>query len=299
MIGRSIDPGTGDLIYSRDYNFVTAYSEVLPLGDIDEWHRNGDFVKWIESVMYYSFLHCSTAGVPRCWFLERLSSLHAPQELPLGLQPFFPQENVSTWIVIRHGNRVWPILVVGRLMFNNTWDEFCDFHGLKIGYRVVFACERRWVFNTFLFNENGEQMTYNWTDPADAFQQLYPVPDNLHTACLPSVFEHDASLTKFLCEYTTDDALQQAFTRYLNSYIEELNVEALVFKAANKTWTIPLMNDRQLNVVAFSNFCTDLLLQPFDFLLVGVCFDQIGRVIIFRSSDGTEKIMANWEFNLI
>lgn len=78
--------------------------------------------------------------------------------------------------MIRHGNRVWPILVVGRLMFNNTWDEFCDFHGLKIGYRVVFACERRWVFNTFLFNENGEQMTYNWTDPADAFQQLYPVP---------------------------------------------------------------------------------------------------------------------------
>jgi len=45
MIGRSIDRGTGDLIYSRDYNFVSAYSEVLPLGDIDEWHWNGDFVK--------------------------------------------------------------------------------------------------------------------------------------------------------------------------------------------------------------------------------------------------------------
>jgi len=78
--------------------------------------------------------------------------------------------------VIRHGNRVWPILVVGRLMFNDRWDEFCNFHGLRIGCWVVFACERRWVFNTFLFDENGKEMTYDWTHPTEPFQQLHPVP---------------------------------------------------------------------------------------------------------------------------
>lgn len=32
------------------------------------------------------------------------------------------------------------------------------------------------MFNTFLFDENGQQMTYDWADPADPFEQLHPVP---------------------------------------------------------------------------------------------------------------------------
>lgn len=97
----------------------------------------------------------------------------------MGLQQFFPVENATNWIVIRHGNRVWPILVVGRLMFNYNWDDFCTVHHLAIGCRVVFACERKWVFNTFLFDQNGQQMTYDWTDPAEPLQELDPVPGTI------------------------------------------------------------------------------------------------------------------------
>jgi len=80
---------------------------------------------------------------------------------------------------------------------------------------------------------------------------------------LPSVFENEASAYRFLCEYTTDDAFQQVFTCSLKDYIQKVNVEALVFKAANKTWTLQVMDDGQLNAAAFSNFCTDLFYRPF------------------------------------
>lgn len=276
---------------------MRTYGAEFPLGTIEEWDDYAKFTRWIESVMYYSFLRSSIGGVPRCWFLKRLSSLYSPEGLPVGLEGFFPAENVTTWIVIRHGYRVWPILVVGRMMFNNSWNDFCRVHNLRIGCRVVFGCERRWVFNTFLFDENGKEMTYAWTNPYDPLQQLHPVPDHLRTACFPSMFEHEASLVRFLCEYTTENSLRLAFASFLAEYIEDLKVEALVFKAANRRWTLQVTDDGGFDPVAFSTLCDDLFLHPFDFVMVGVCFDESVRIIIFRSNDGSEKIVSDWEFN--
>lgn len=85
----------------------------------------------------------------------------------------------------------------------------------------------------------------------------------------------------------------------LNNSIEQLNLEAVVFKAANRTWTVQVMDDGALNTVAFSDFCTDLGLQPFDFILVGVCFNDRVRVIVFRSNDGSEKIAPDLEFDQV
>lgn len=299
QIGRSTEQSTGHLVYKRDHSFVDAYHDQFPLGNVDQWDRSSDFIRWIESVIYYSFVRTSITAVPQCWFLKRLSSVHSPEQLPMGLQQFFPAENATNWIVIRHGNRVWPILVVGRLMFNYNWDEFCTVHHLAIGSRVVFACERKWVFNTFLFDQNGQQMTYDWTDPAEPLQELDPVPDNLRTACFPSLFDQRASLSRFLCEYTTENALQQMLTTFLSNYIHQLNLEVIVFKAANRTWTVHVMEDGALNDVRFFNFTTDLPLQPFNMILFGLCFDHTVRLIIFQSNDGSEKIARDWEFDQV
>lgn len=62
-IGRSIHGGTHHLVYKRDYNFVRDYSEELVLGTINQWDFRKDFVKWIESVIYYSFVRWSNAGI--------------------------------------------------------------------------------------------------------------------------------------------------------------------------------------------------------------------------------------------
>ncbi|KAH7836846.1 hypothetical protein Vadar_006353 [Vaccinium darrowii] len=62
--------------------------------------------------------------------------------------------------------------------------------------------------------------------------------------------------------------------------IEEVNVEALVFKAANQRWTLQVMDNAMFHNVAFSNLCEDLFLQPLDYLLVTVCFDETVRVVI-------------------
>lgn len=81
-------------------------------------------------------------------------------------------------------DRVWPILIVGRNMHNNGWRDFCREHNLRISCHVVLSCKRRCVFNTFIFNENGQEITYPWTNPYPPLQKLHDTPgiilDNLY-----------------------------------------------------------------------------------------------------------------------
>lgn len=74
----------------------------------------------------------------------------------MGLKRYFPAENITRWILIRHGYKVWPLLVVGCNIHNDKWTDFCRVHRLRVGL-CFFACERHWIFNTFMFNENGHE----------------------------------------------------------------------------------------------------------------------------------------------
>lgn len=86
---------------------------------------------------------------------------------------------------------------------------------------------------------------------------------------------------------------------FLSNYIQQVNLEVIVFKAANRTWTVQVMEDGALNALGFLNFCTDLALHPFDMILFGLCFGYTVRVIIFQSNDGSEKIAPDWEFDQV
>lgn len=49
--------------------------------------------------------------------------------------------------------------------------------------------------------------------------------------------------------------------------------------------------DAALNDSALFEFCTDLYLQPFDYLMVAVSWDRVVRVVIFQSTDGWRKFL--------
>lgn len=76
-------------------------------------------------------------------------------------------------------------------------------------------------------------------------------------------------------------------------------MEAIVLKAANQNWTLQIKKNVIINNVAFSKMCEDLLLQPFDYLMLALCFDETVRVVIFQRNDGSEKMLDNWEFDQI
>jgi len=75
------------------------------LGDVLEWRLKRDPVKWLDALVYYSFLRYSVEGVLGCWFLKFISApqIHGFEMLPTGLQPSFQIQDQITWIVVKHG----------------------------------------------------------------------------------------------------------------------------------------------------------------------------------------------------
>lgn len=76
-------------------------------------------------------------------------------------------------------------------------------------------------------------------------------------------------------------------------------MEAIVFKAVNRSWTIEVEDNGLLNSVAFANLCEDLFLQPFDYLMVALTFHETAQIVIFRSNDGSEKVLDDWQLHQV
>lgn len=54
---------------------------------------------------------------------------------------------------------------------------------MNIGWKVIFACERQWIFNTIIFNQYGQEMTYDSCKDGDHFEILHPLPGSYHFVC--------------------------------------------------------------------------------------------------------------------
>lgn len=63
IVARAVDTGTGHVVYRREENFIRDYGHLFPLGDIVEWEDRNDLLRWIYSIIYYSFFRRSIAGI--------------------------------------------------------------------------------------------------------------------------------------------------------------------------------------------------------------------------------------------
>lgn len=51
----------------------------------------------------------------------------------------------------RYGSRAWLVEVVN-YQFGSGWDFFHLAHGLGVDYKLILACENRWIFHTIMFD---------------------------------------------------------------------------------------------------------------------------------------------------
>ncbi|XP_058198298.1 uncharacterized protein LOC131313807 [Rhododendron vialii] len=138
-------------------------------------------------------------NVDRCWYIKRISQLlvFAPTMLlPQSLWSSFEGIARSTWILLRHGSKAWPIQVVDTVM-RNGWREFRTTHGIASNYKLILMCERKSVFNVIILDENDIEVSYNWTMLVNEhWREFHSVQGNLITACSPSTILRNLPLIK-------------------------------------------------------------------------------------------------------
>ncbi|XP_058223948.1 uncharacterized protein LOC131333440 [Rhododendron vialii] len=212
----------------------------------------------------------STPGVGRCWYIKHMSQLHvfAPTMLlPDGLRSSFEGISRTIWILIKRECKVWPIQVVNAVM-QKGWHEFHTTHALTTNYKLILACERRWIFNAIILDQNDVEVSYDWTMLLNEhWRTFHAFEGNFITACLPSTIQHNLPLMKsgYWCNPHTN-YLREFQTR-LQPVLEDLNLQLISVQMGNRTWSISVDN-AQLNAAMFNIVLDALQLQLYDYVLI-------------------------------
>lgn len=94
--------------------------------------------------------------------------------MPRSLRQHFEADGSSTWVILRHGLKAWPVEIVDH-GFRNGWDVFRQAHGLQENHKIVFGCERKWVFHTIMFDADGREIVFDWSGLNGRWQDLPPL----------------------------------------------------------------------------------------------------------------------------
>ncbi|KAI8555372.1 hypothetical protein RHMOL_Rhmol05G0169900 [Rhododendron molle] len=150
----------------------------------------------MDGIIYHSFLRYNEEGVSNAWHLNYIGPADSAQALPNDLRNYFPGGGVSTWILIRHGFRVWPIEVVN-FQFGEGLDTFSETYNLKFGIKITMPCQQKWIFHTAIFDESDQELVYRWASPNLQWREFHDPPVNLRTACFPFTFGKELTMLKF------------------------------------------------------------------------------------------------------
>ncbi|KAG5528450.1 hypothetical protein RHGRI_029210 [Rhododendron griersonianum] len=190
IVAVAIRAGGNQLVYQRFGDFVQDYRNSLPLGHVLMWNYSYQLNAWLDDIVYHSFVRCSNE-VPG-----------DTERLPCLLREYFDANGSSTWILLRHGSRAWPVEVVNH-EFHEGWDSFREAHKLEVEYKLILACERKWIFKTIMFDRHDRELVFAWSGPNGYWRDLHPpagectyifnyvacfVMVGLRGACLPSTF---------------------------------------------------------------------------------------------------------------
>ncbi|KAI8548027.1 hypothetical protein RHMOL_Rhmol07G0240800 [Rhododendron molle] len=261
-------PRPGHLEYKAFSLFGREYRDILGLDENLEWAVRDDLVKWLDALVHNSFMRYST---------------------PDGLLSSFEGIGRTTWILIKHGCKAWPIQVVNAVM-QRGWHEFRTAHALTTNYKLILACERRWIFNAIILDQNDVEVSYDWTMLLNEhWRTFHSSEGNFVTACLPSTIHRNLSLLKsgYWCIPHTN-YLREFQTR-LQPVLEDLNLEVISVRMGNRTWSISA-HDAQLNAAMFNIFFDALGIQLYDYVLIILLPNLDVRVVILDSPNDRERI---------
>ncbi|KAG5528449.1 hypothetical protein RHGRI_029210 [Rhododendron griersonianum] len=161
IVAVAIRAGGNQLVYQRFGDFVQDYRNSLPLGHVLMWNYSYQLNAWLDDIVYHSFVRCSNE-VPG-----------DTERLPCLLREYFDANGSSTWILLRHGSRAWPVEVVNH-EFHEGWDSFREAHKLEVEYKLILACERKWIFKTIMFDRHDRELVFAWSGPNGYWRDLHP-----------------------------------------------------------------------------------------------------------------------------
>ncbi|KAF7119306.1 hypothetical protein RHSIM_Rhsim13G0221100 [Rhododendron simsii] len=167
------------ITYRAFDNFLEDYRQILPLGGAIQW--NFGCLLLHGYMMLYTIRSFGSVKkhirvcVSRTWHLKYVGPADSTERLPRGLCHCFPANGASTWILLRHGSRASPVKIVN-FKFGEGWDTFCEVHKLKVGFKVTMVCEQSWIFHTAIFDENDQELVYQWPGPNLQCREFHAPP---------------------------------------------------------------------------------------------------------------------------
>ncbi|KAG5521842.1 hypothetical protein RHGRI_034165 [Rhododendron griersonianum] len=140
----ALAPRTEDnhLVYRAFGQFVEDYQDLLNLGDVIKWNYVFQLNAWLDDILYHSFVRYCEEGVNECWHLKNLFMPAVAERLPRSLYQHFHSDGSSTWVLLRHGLKAWPVEIVNH-EFRKGWDDFRQAHQLEVDHKLILACERK------------------------------------------------------------------------------------------------------------------------------------------------------------
>ncbi|KAF7129346.1 hypothetical protein RHSIM_Rhsim10G0059000 [Rhododendron simsii] len=277
---------TNRITYTALGAFVDEYHEILPLGGVVRWRFRSIFGQWLDGLLYHSFLLCSEEGVNNAWHLNYV----VPAETAKWPSCLLPADGTSTWIVLRHGFRAWPVEIIN-FEFCEGWDTFCKVHALHVEFKVIMSCERKWIFHTAIIDQNDRELVFQWSGPNPQWREFHAPPVNLRTACLPSAVAKQQTMLKFGFWYLPGQMLRVECEALLNEVFHVFDLEDMVIHMADRTWEIKIQ-DLKLDVAEFEQFWSALNMQLLDYLLIIMLPNAEFQVIVFDTDNEIEKMYA-------
>ncbi|KAI8542238.1 hypothetical protein RHMOL_Rhmol08G0122900 [Rhododendron molle] len=247
--------------------FVREYADILGLGDNLIWTARDDLVKWLDALVHNSFMRHSTSG----------------------LRASFEGIGRTTWILIKHGCKAWPIRVVDGVM-QNGWREFRTAHAITTNYRLILACQRKWIFNAIILDQNGVEVSYDWTMLLNEhWRQFHDLQGYFVTACLPSTIQQNLPLMTSGYWYMPQTNHLEDFQHRLQAVLDDLNLEVISVRMGNRTWSISI-NNGHLNGIMFNQLLDALQLQLYDYVFIVILPNLDVRVVILDHANDKERI---------
>ncbi|KAG5566975.1 hypothetical protein RHGRI_002513 [Rhododendron griersonianum] len=215
-VGESASRSPHNLKYTADVAFIKKYSVLFELGERFQWEKAREFEDWLASIVnasprfiqpFYRSVNALAVVVTSphdidhhwCWFVDIVQIRdHMTVSIPEEFVPyvFAPSEAV---VVIHSGTRYFYVklkndkLIVG-------WDHVALAHNLGRNYIVMLGLVGHLQFDLFVFDEEGCEVSYDWSTTLPIHQANAPIGWDAElamcnangsaalTACPPSSF---------------------------------------------------------------------------------------------------------------
>ncbi|KAG5537200.1 hypothetical protein RHGRI_024588 [Rhododendron griersonianum] len=294
----SLLTGDNTVVYKACPDFREKYGYIFPIGSTRVWNSEDAMLTYADKMIWFSFLFRSRENDGPRWFTKDITtdSWRNYTFLPDWDERFGNESKSSLWILLRNQGKVWPVHVIHN-QFGEGWADFWDSHKLRRGFKIVFGCERTWIFDVVVLMINLEPLYYDWSTITHEFQEasLMPMviddlgtPRHLRTSCFPSTMSTKERIMQFGYDCGSGKCIFKVFGKRFRDFCHDIHVDEVFIQMRNKWWAVPRINNR-IDRASLAVFFNDLNLQPLDFLLVTAFDDMDVNVIVF-TGDGIERV---------